>query len=583
MTESNDPRFQPGGMVPGRYQSSHGHDPSPASAPSPYTLDPGPARPPWSPESPSVPGAPDSAGDSPGPDSAGDVPPPGYGSETWHPSHHQRAPGAGSDGQHPSPYQASPYAPGPDWMAPPSGRGGKVRTAKSRRNRVIGVIAGIYVSLNLLVQCVSAILPDSSSSSPGPAPPPQTEDIEATWITTPTDLDPELSTEARFWPSLDGGFDSRYIVDAGPIWVVGTEGTGDRPFQLFGLNTANGTESWNVELPAGQCGHTVIEETLACVRQDGDIWSLVLLDVTTGEEISAIETDLDSVRAVHRTELGLLVIGDADPAPHAQLTLIQPDGEAAWSLDVADLDGAEQLFDDFLSRDFSGDEQPEESMERLRWRDLDDGMVLLWSTPGVALIDPDSGTVLVHRCLRATTIGQAYFCLGDEGITRHDLSGEVLWTLPDMELATPQRTSDARPLALTEDYQFVAVDWETGEVGAHLADLQPRGGGFSNTTLPPAAIGTAEHTFITDDETLIALEPDSDAIAWQIDLGDRYARDVTVLDDVAVFDDYPNWAVEAASGAELWERRIRVGIYVVAIGEHLAATGLDEIAMLEMP
>ena len=128
-------------------------------------------------------------------------------------------------------------------------------------------------------------------------------------------------------------------------------------------------------------------------------------------------------------------------------------------------------------------------------------------------------------------------------------------------------------------HSSTGLDWDTGEIGEHLADLKPR-----QDTLGylPIAIGTAEHLFLTNGDELIALEPDSDTVAWQIELGERAVRDSAVLDGIAVFRDSPGWTVDAATGTELREGPIP-GIHLTVLGGRLAGAGPSEIALVELP
>jgi len=457
-----------------------------------------------------------------------------------------------------------------------------VHQPKGGAKRVIGIVIAAWFLIALAVPILGLGPGDSSSSSSSPSSG-QVQQIETSWQIAPADLDNSMPDETIFLPNLDGSFDSEYVLQGEAAWVVAADSEDDYPRQIFGLDPGTGDALWQAELPA-YCGRAIIDDELVCLaRDDADEWQLVILDVTTGDEVGRHPTEVSSVRAVHRSEAGLLVVGDPDPVPHAMVTMLALDGTTSWSVDLGALDDAGQLFGDFLARDFSGDEEPEATMERLRWRELDEGRVLLFSTPGVALIDTEAGDVLVHQCLRATPAQEAYFCAGDGGITRHDLDGQVEWTLADMTLASPTSTSPGRPVALTEDHQWFAVDWETGERGEPLAQFEPRNASTGLPPLPPTVLGDAEHTFVRDDQVLIALEPGSDQIAWQMDLDERHVDEVITLQDMAVLDSYPHLALDVRTGEELWERRIPTGIYLDFLDHQLVSSGLSEIAALELP
>src|SRR5699024_757290 len=200
--------------------------------------------------------------------------------------------------------------------------------------------------------------------------------------------------------------------------------------------------------------------------------------------------------------------------------------------------------------------------------------VLLWSTPGAALIDPATGAITASQCRRATAAGDHYYCATDEGIARRDLDGTVEWTLPDLDLVTPPETTPARPLAVAEQDRLVAVDWEAGTEHGALHRFRLSGGGFVAGPIPVAGGGDAEHTVAWAGDALLGIEPQDDAVAWTMTLDDDdlpFISDVLAVDGTLVTDSYPTTGLDPATGEVLWTARAEHGFTFQVVGGRLVS------------
>lgn len=503
----------------------------------------------------------------------------------------------GATGAHAGPPVGTPWHGAPAG-APPPGRPGGVPGAPppaspfrptARRGpgwRVtwpLALLAG-FVLLSLVARACGGAGDDDAVSPGGGAATP-TAQVETSWVVTPADLTP-LAATWELELNIDGAFTGASFVDAGEVLVVGF-GPPDAGAQaLAGLDAADGTLLWYRELADVLCGDQAFDGALACVSREDDGFRYRSIDLVTGEDLATSDVGIADVQTVHAGPDALVVVGPASPAPHADVAAFAPDGTRLWKVDLGTVDGAEQLFDDLLASDLSGDPGTV-TMERPRWRDLDDGLMMLWSTPGVAIIDPTDGFVVVHECLRATPAHDRYFCQDDAGINRRDLAGEIVWSTPDLDLVYVDDTSDARPMAVSETFEVIPLDWETGEVIAPaIHRFTPRPGGFTGTIMGPSAAGDAQAQYLEQDGDVVLRVSDGvDAVDW-IFYGDEdtsYIDGVHTLDGVAVLDSYTLIGLDDASGEELWRLQNPHGIYNHLTDVGIIAIGFDEIALLDLP
>ena len=213
--------------------------------------------------------------------------------------------------------------------------------------------------------------------------------------------------------------------------------------------------------------------------------------------------------------------------------------------------------------------------------------MMLWSTPGVAVIDAATGETFAHECLRATAAHDHYFCQDEAGINKRDLAGEVVWSLPDLELVYPDDTSDGRPVAVSDVFEIMPVDWETGEVtGPAIYRFDPQPGGFTGTTLGPSASGDAHALYLVQDgEILLKLADDVDEVAWVLEAEDGagYIEGAFTLDGLTLVDSFTMLGLDTATGEELWRRLNGRGLYANVVGDGLVTVGFDEVVALELP
>lgn len=445
----------------------------------------------------------------------------------------------------------------------------------------------VLVALVVVAMIVNGVLQDGQDrSSPAPAPTEEPTPVLAEdWLLTPAEA-AGADDVTEFNTSPDGAFTGPVVIAGEEVWAVLTEAGTSTPEQIVGIDPATGQVRWRHAAPGGVCGDEVVAGLVGCLVHDGG-WSGLVVDVTTGEAHRWQAPGVESVRLVHLAAEGLLVVGDLAPAaPHTMVTLLAPDGEQRWQVDLADVPGAKVLFTTFLQGDVDGQSDTELMMERPRWRDLDEGRVLLWSTPGAALIEPASGDISVSQCRRATAAGDHYFCATDEGIVRHGLDGAVRWTLPGLDLVSPPETTPARPLAVVDQERLVAVDWQTGTQHGPLHRFRRSGAGFLPGRLPVMSGGSTEHTVAWADDAVVGLDPQTDAVAWTLDLDDDelpYLSDVFAVDGTLVTDSSPAIGLDPATGQVLWTARAEHGYTVEVIGDRLVSVGSDALAPVQLP
>ena len=449
----------------------------------------------------------------------------------------------------------------------------------------------------LLVILYQFLVPDRGSdavdspTSPTPTPTEEpTTDLAVDWVLTPAEAAGADDVE-EFNTSPDGAFTGPRVIAGTEQWAMLTESGEDTAEQVVGIDPGTGGVSWRHDVPDGLCGDAIVEGMLACLSHDGTGspreggWSGLVVDVATGEAQQWEAPDVESALVVHLTADGLLVVGDVAPhAPHAMVTLLSLDGEVRWQVDLADIPAAEELFTDFVQTDVEGRSEGEQIMERPRWRDLDDGRVLLWSSPGAALIEPASGEITASACRRATAAGDHYFCATDDGVVRHGLDGSVEWTMPDLDLVSPPESTPARPLAVADQTQLMSADWTDGTEGQVQYRFRLSGGGFVSGTIPLRSGGSPEHTVAWGGDAMVGLEPEADQMLWSFDLTDAGpVSDVFAVDDILVTDSYPILGLDPATGEQLWSGRAEHGFAVEMVGDRLVSIGSDAIAPVVLP
>ncbi|WP_022919601.1 PQQ-binding-like beta-propeller repeat protein [Ruania albidiflava] len=444
------------------------------------------------------------------------------------------------------------------------------------------IVAGLLV----LAFIVNGMFSESRPQEASPVTPERpvgtlTED----WLLTPAEA-AGADDVSEYNTSPDGAFTGPALITGENVWAMLTKPGTSTPEQVVGIDPANGEVLWRHDVPGGMCGDEIVAGQLACLARDGG-WSGLVVDVATGEAHRWEAVGVDSVMLVHLTAEGLLVVGDLAPvAPHTMVTMLALDGEQRWQVDLADVPGAKVLFTTFLQGDVDGQSDTELMMERPRWRDLEEGKVLLWSTPGAALIDPATGDITASQCRRATAAGDHYFCATDEGIVRRALDGTVEWTLPDLDLVTPPENTPARPLAVAEQDRLVAVDWAAGTEHGALHRFRLSGGGFVAGSIPVASGGDTEHTAVWADDALLALEAEHDAVAWTMNLDDDelpFVSDVFAVDGTLVTDSYPAMGLDPATGEVLWTARAEHGFTFQVVEDRLVSIGMDALAPVQLP
>ncbi|WP_235019908.1 PQQ-binding-like beta-propeller repeat protein [Ruania rhizosphaerae] len=454
--------------------------------------------------------------------------------------------------------------------------------SKARRHHrallTVGAAVGVFLVIALvLARILMAGASDSASEDrPGSTTPPQ---LDTAWVITPSEA---AGTDAvgEFILGTDNAFTGPPFITTDEAWVA-LAGPEDarRASVVLGIDPQTGTTMWQHDLPSGLCGAEAVNGAVGCVYRSDDGWAVLVIDAATGEITGeGPATAIASVRTVSFSETGLLIVGEGR---RIALTMVGPDGSLIWQEKFADIAGSERLFDTFLQEQMNGEDNAEPAMERPRWRALTGPHVLLWSTPGAAVINTETGDVLAHECRRATASEDHYYCATDDGIVRHELDGSPSWTLPHLDLVSPPDTTPARPVAVDAQNKVVAVDWDSPQAQGPVIALELRADDFR---LPPLAGGTPEHYTVQGENTLVALETTSDTIRWQLDISPYSGSDVLAVGDLLVIDSSPMLGVDANTGEVLWERTTFIGLYLHVIeDETLATLGFDELARFELP
>ncbi|ACQ82062.1 Pyrrolo-quinoline quinone [Beutenbergia cavernae DSM 12333] len=506
------------------------------------------------------------------------IPPPGAATPPGGPPSGATPPAGPPSGA--APPGPSPYIPSP--------AGGPSPTRKRTSAQVgCAVAVAFFALMAVIVIVIGAIAgngdgdDDAAATPPGVDSPP---DLDVAWIRYTDDIAAGVPAVSNLLPTTDGSFGGDAVLDAGSTWLIRFGNSAGEGRLLVAVDPATGETAWETTFDDALdivCDARAADATVICLSEGADgAYTGHVLDAATGTaRTSWPAPGVTSVALIHLTGDGVIVVGDADPAPHARLAFLGLDGVERWSLDVADLENADLLFDDFLAQDFS--DEPTLTMERTRWRDLPEGHVLLWSTPGVALIDTASGAVVVHECLRATAQGEAYYCVADDGVQRRGLDGSVVWTTPGVDLAFPADVGHHDPIAINDQAQLFAFDTETGTLGDVLYDVDP-----ATDWLGPSALGNEEWTVVETPRTLVGVATGSTTAAWTYDATDRIWDTVLVGDAVVVDTSGTFVGLDAATGDVLWERGRsydNTGYNVQGIGDDLVLSGLDGLTAYDLP
>lgn len=555
MSKPDDARFRPGDPPPDNYDvgEEYASAPAPGSpAPAPYGALERPVEPrseqPW--------------GEPPASSSAGPGAPP---STSPYLSRHGKAGYRQPTGS---------YAPGGFLPA---------RTGGSRRSWRMLLAAGVIVAIVVvaLVNVVAARITGDGGTGSGtdPTTPDTPADTTAVWMLESEDLT-AAGSETGFARTPGGAFTGDQLIVTEDAWAFAWEE--DRvPAGIAAVDPADGTLLWERPVPGVLCADRPIERTLLCLAPGDGTWVYHRIDIATGRDILTAETSLADVQTVYATADALLAVGPASPAPHAQVTGLAHDGTQLWNFDVAEVENADVLFAHFYDSD--GDPV----LERPRWRDLDGGLVMLWSTPGVAIIDPLTGATHVHTCRSATPQGDHYLCIDDAGLNRHALDGTVTWTNPRAALTVPEERSDPTPVAITEptanQFEIVPIDWETGEITAaatfRFAQVP---GTWTGIVLPPSAYTLGDATVIVGDTEIVGLDPERADLLWSLPIDETYVGDVVQVGDLAVVETGSDLTgIDITTGEVAWVYR-NTGDSLAEIDGMLVSVGF-RIGVLETP
>ncbi|WP_420111602.1 PQQ-binding-like beta-propeller repeat protein [Pseudactinotalea sp.] len=550
MSTPDDARFRPGDPTPGDDAGSE-YEGTPTSgymAPTPYgALDESPEPQPQQPQ------------------------PPQWGS-----------PGQATPAQQPtSPYLNHPTG-SSRYPAQPHAPAGAPNSA--RRGCAIAVLIGgvVMVVIAMIISLVVGRISSGSDDGTGTAPTTTWTDpdaIDETWVVSVEDLT-QAGQDSAISRNPDGAFTGTRVIAGDESWVIAWEDDDYVRQGIAALDPVDGTVLWERPLPQVACADREVDGALLCLALDSDTWVFHRIDAVTGEDLDTTDTALDDVQTVHSNGDVLIAVGPANPAPHATVTGLTPDGSEVWSFDIADIENADLMFDHFYDSD--GDPV----LERPRWRDLGGGLVMLWATPGVAIIDPATGETFVHECRSATPAQDHYYCVVKEKLERYELDGTRTWTAAGLRPATPEEDSDTQLVALSEpttnQFEVIPIDPETGVVtGAATYRFSQQPGVWTGIVLPPSVYVEPDATFLVGDLEVVALDPETGEMIWSVPLDEGYLGDMVQIGDVAVVNTGDAIGIDMASGEVIWERNTRGD--VVRIGDVAVSLGYDEIALLELP
>lgn len=444
-------------------------------------------------------------------------------------------------------------------------------------------IAGVAVLIMvMLIGFVVSRVAGGSDSGTGTAPSTTWTDPEAidqTWVVSVEDLT-HAGEDSAISRNPDGAFTGARVIAGDEAWVIAWEDDDYVRQGIAGLDPVDGTVLWERPLPQVACADRPVEGAVLCVALEDGTWVYHRIDAVTGEDISTVDTGLDDVQTVHSNGEVLIVVSPANPAPHAAVTGLDLDGAELWSFDIADIENADLLFDHFYDSD--GDPV----LERPRWRDLDGGLVMLWATPGVAIIDPATGETFVHECRSATPAQDHYYCVVKERLESYELDGTRTWTASGLRPATPEEYSDTRLVALSEptanQFEVVPIDPDTGDVtGPATYRFSQRPGTWTGIVLPPSVHAEPDATFLVGDLEVVALDPETGEMIWSVPFDEIYLGDIVQIGDVAVLNTGDAVGIDMASGEVIWERNTRGDI--IRIGDAAVSVSSNEIALLELP
>ncbi|WP_156224427.1 outer membrane protein assembly factor BamB family protein [Pseudactinotalea suaedae] len=471
------------------------------------------------------------------------------------------------------PPRSTPTIPSPSTPTIPP----QPRTPRRPRSALLAAAVVVLLGGAALIASVTEGSDDDDAPTGGWT---TTSGMPQTWSVTPADLSSAPSGSTEFVRNPDGAFTGPRMITGDTAWVIAWT-TGDSVTSgLAAIDPASGAVLWDRPLARVVCADQQVDGALLCLALDGDTWVYHRIDATTGADLATAATTLENVQTVHAGGEGLVVIGSAEPAPHAQLSGLGPDGTLLWSFDVATTENADLLFTSVY------DSAGAPVLERPRWRDLDGGLVMLWSTPGVAIIDPGTGATFVHECRAATPMGDHYYCQVGEDLHRYALDGSLSWSSPGLRPAVPEDASDSRLVALgeptTNRFEVVALDQQTGQIvgdPTYRFDQQP--GMWTGIILPPTVSAEPDATFVVGDSTLIALDPETSTLLWTLPHDHTYVGDIVQIGDVAVVDTGDALGLDLATGRVLWEHPT-IGD-LSRVGDALVSTTSTDIILLEMP
>ncbi|ACQ79070.1 hypothetical protein Bcav_0809 [Beutenbergia cavernae DSM 12333] len=468
---------------------------------------------------------------------------------------------------------STPTRPG----TPPPGRHAPPPAGAARRRRRTGLVVLVTAGLVVAVGAGAGLLARSGGGGDDDGGTyPDLEYLDVAWEIRPDDVDPDLSYSGQFADGVDGTAETSFL-PAPDAWVLRLEPTDaddeyapGRTDQLAGVDPETGATVWLREMPGVRCAGEVVDGALTCLSHEGDgAWSGRTVDAATGEDREVWPVDITSASLVHTTPAGLLVVGEAAPGASTVLSLVGPDGGVLWSTDLADLRTADRFL---WTYDDDGREVTE-VMEPV-WRDVGDSVVLAGSR-GFIVVDLAAGVILERSCWNLAVTPEAAFCHGPEGTERIDPDGSVAWHA-DGPILSNAYLPAVRPLALDDDVLVWSLDEATGEPIDQLADLGPDAAGVHVS-------GTAEATFVNDDQTLVRLTPDGRGVEWSADVADLNGiRQAHVVGDVVVLDGFPFLGVDLATGEQLWAQAPAATDARVVDGR-LVAYGTFTIAVQVLP
>ena len=500
-----------------------------------------------------------------------------------------------SDWRQPPAWREPPPAE-PPAAEPPAGRSRPVtpawpaaRRPPTTRARLLQVKLVSTFAVIIALVVVGAVAGAVQSTTTRPAPrssAPRPGAVPEVWSLAPAQLRPGLAG-ARFLGSVDGSFESSYVVAVAGEWLTTTGDQRAGSTALHAVDPTTGAVRWQRELDGVLCATEAPKTGLLCasvVTRDpatglGTRWQLHLLDPATGRDRATRDVD-GWFTAVHWSGRAFVALEQRQPAPHAVVRgFAVSDLHDLWTVDLAGRPGQEEMFSEDRIVQRPEPDRPGLALDRPRIRDVGDGLLGVWAGQRTAFVDPADGRlVMMPHCSRLVDDGARLWCNEVDGATAYSYAGRRLVRVHGPRLAFPDDdgvgVDTDRAVFLDEDGAAVSVDVSTGKVGAPFTP-PGRGSAFGVVTMPQEETAGG-HSYLVGEAGAMLLDDRADRVVWRNP--DVKVSDVPIpRGDQVLVGAGRLTLVDLATGASRSDVRVD-GLYAVEVGGRVAAVGPDGVS-----